>query len=172
MPPWWRIRQGQGRERVKRYRRRLTAQQKKERRHDNSRRLVCQHLSDSLCSLNRIGRKQPQCRLDRASLFFQHPIKLSTCSVWGIWCACIYTHVDVAQSLACLTNTASAKHCIYQTLHLPVLSSPIFLFYCPISWYWETLLTHQSEFLSATAFAVWCAIKLTLALLGLCPACA
>ena len=106
MPPWWRIRQGQGRERVKRYRRRLTAQQKKERRQDNSRRLVCQHLSDSLCSLNRIGRKQPQCRLDRASLFFQHPVKLSTCSVWGIWCACIYTHVDVAQSLTCLTNTA------------------------------------------------------------------
>ena len=113
MPPWWRTRQGQGRERVKRYRRRLTAQQKKERRQDNSRRLVCQHLSDSLCLLNRIGRKQPQCRLDRASLFFQHPVKLSTCSVWGIWCACIYTHVDVAQSLACLTNTASAKHCIY-----------------------------------------------------------
>ena len=48
-------RQWQARERVQRYRRRLTAQQRDERRQDNSdrRRLARQYLSDSLCSLTR-----------------------------------------------------------------------------------------------------------------------
>ena len=48
---WRTQRRWQAGERVQRYRRRLTAQQRDKRRQDNRRRLVGQHLSNSLCSL-------------------------------------------------------------------------------------------------------------------------
>ena len=48
---WRTQRRWQAGERVQRYRRRLTAQQRDKRQQDNRRQLVGQHLSDSLCSL-------------------------------------------------------------------------------------------------------------------------
>ena len=67
-------------ERVQMYGRRLTTQQWDERWQDNGdkKQLACQHSSYLLRSLTRR-------HLDSTSSF-----ALSTCSVWGTWCACIY----------------------------------------------------------------------------------
>ena len=76
---------------IQRYERRLTTQQRDERRQGNGdrRRLASQHPSDLLRSLTRERDRQTAQRCLNRALCFAI-FELYTCSAWGTWCTCIY----------------------------------------------------------------------------------
>ena len=104
-----------------------------------ARQLVHQHLSGLLCSLaqGRDRSRKAWHRLDRplSSLFC--PIELSTCSVWGTWCACVYLVLKWQQlPVQLVVSTFQQLNSIWSPLTASVIHSwnfSCFSFRCAVA---------------------------------------